>query len=145
MSRHAAEDLTYRRPVSVWWWTRRRSYFVFVMRELSSLFIAWLVHYLLLFVRAVGRGETAYVGDRGFVMVRAEKTPASIRAAITAGDFYSSTGVLLDTVELTREAIAIDVRGGGEETAFEVIGRGGAVISRRWQRLRIVAGSRCGW
>ena len=55
-----AEDLSYRRPVPVLWWTRRRSYFVFVMRELSSLFIAWLVLYLLLFVRAVGRGEAAY-------------------------------------------------------------------------------------
>ncbi len=53
-------DLTYRRPVPVLWWVRKRSYFVFVMRELSSVFIAWLVLYLLLFVRAVGRGEAAY-------------------------------------------------------------------------------------
>jgi fumarate reductase subunit C len=50
-------DLLYRRPVSVWWWIHKRSYFLFVMRELSSLFIAWLVLYLLLFVRAVTRGE----------------------------------------------------------------------------------------
>src|SRR5688572_1025747 len=54
------EDLRYRRPPPVFWWTRKLSYFVFVMRELSSIFIAWLVLYLLLFVRAVGRGETAY-------------------------------------------------------------------------------------
>ena len=60
MSRHAVDDLTYRRPVSIWWWTRKRSYFMFVMRELSSIFIAWFVLYLLLFVRAVGRGEAAY-------------------------------------------------------------------------------------
>jgi len=50
----------YRRPVSTWWWTRRRSYFVFVMRELSSIFVAWFVVYLMLFVYAVGRGEAAY-------------------------------------------------------------------------------------
>ena len=50
----------YRRPVSTWWWLRKRSYFVFVMRELSSLFIAWLVVYLLLLVAAVGRGPAAY-------------------------------------------------------------------------------------
>ena len=56
-----SDDLLYRRPVSVWWWTRKRTYFMFVMRELSSLFIAWLVLYLLLFIRAVGRGEAAYV------------------------------------------------------------------------------------
>jgi len=53
-------DLTYRRPISTWWWLRRRSYFVFVLRELSSVFVAWLVVYLLLFIRAVGRGSTAY-------------------------------------------------------------------------------------
>jgi fumarate reductase subunit C len=50
----------YRRPVSTWWWTRKRSYFVFVMRELTSIFIAWFVAYLLLFVYAVGQGEEAY-------------------------------------------------------------------------------------
>ncbi|SFK78248.1 fumarate reductase subunit C [Geodermatophilus ruber] len=50
----------YRRPVPTWWWIRKRSYFVFVMRELSSIFIAWFVVYLLLLVYAVGRGEAAY-------------------------------------------------------------------------------------
>ena len=30
-------------PVSTWWWTRKRTYFVFVMRELSSIFVAWFV------------------------------------------------------------------------------------------------------
>ena len=39
----AMTDLTYRRPVSTWWWLRKRTYFVFVMRELSSIFIAWFV------------------------------------------------------------------------------------------------------
>jgi fumarate reductase subunit C len=55
-----SEVRMYRRPVSTWWWLRKRSYFVFVMRELSSIFIAWLVVYLLLLVSAVGRGRTAY-------------------------------------------------------------------------------------
>ena len=50
----------YRPRVSTWWWTRKRSHFVFVMRELSSVFIAWFVVYLLLFVYAVGQGEAAY-------------------------------------------------------------------------------------
>ena len=51
----------YRRPVPTWWWTRKRSYFVFVMRELSSVFIAWFVVYLLLLAYAVGQGEAAYL------------------------------------------------------------------------------------
>ena len=50
----------YRPRISTWWWTRKRSYFVFVMRELSSIFIAWFVVYLLVFIYAVGRGEAAY-------------------------------------------------------------------------------------
>ena len=54
------EVRVYRRPVSTWWWLRKRSYFVFVMRELSSIFIAWFVVYLLMLVYAVGRSEAAY-------------------------------------------------------------------------------------
>jgi fumarate reductase subunit C len=50
----------YRPRVSTWWWTRKRTYFVFVMRELSRIFVAWFVVYLMLFVYAVGRGEAAY-------------------------------------------------------------------------------------
>ena len=55
-----SQDLTWRRPISTWWWLRKRTYFVFVMRELSSLFVAWFVLFLLLLVRAVSQGEAAY-------------------------------------------------------------------------------------
>jgi fumarate reductase subunit C len=51
---------TYTRPMSVWWWTKKRSYFVFVMRELSSIFVAWFVVYLLMLVYTVGRSDAAY-------------------------------------------------------------------------------------
>jgi fumarate reductase subunit C len=54
----------YRPRISTWWWTRKRSYFVFVLRELSSIFVAWFAVFLLLFIWAVGRGESAY---RSFV------------------------------------------------------------------------------
>jgi fumarate reductase subunit C len=46
--------------VSTYWWLRRRSYLVFILRELSSLFIAWIVAYLLILVRAIGQGPAAY-------------------------------------------------------------------------------------
>jgi len=42
------------------WWLRRRSYLLFVAREVSSVFVAWFVVYLLLLVRAVGQGEDSY-------------------------------------------------------------------------------------
>lgn len=54
------ESRLYRKPISTFWWLRRRSYFVFVLRELSSVFIAWFVVYLLLLVNAAGSGREAY-------------------------------------------------------------------------------------
>jgi fumarate reductase subunit C len=50
----------YHRPVSLFWWLQRRSYLVFVLRELSSIFIAWFVVYLLLLVSAIGAGDDSY-------------------------------------------------------------------------------------
>jgi succinate dehydrogenase subunit C len=55
-----SEVRVHHRPVSTWWWLRKRSYFVFVMRELSSLFVGWFVAYLLVLLYAVGRSEAAY-------------------------------------------------------------------------------------
>jgi len=45
---------------------REAHHFVFVMRELSSIFIAWFVVFLLLLVAAVGRGGAAYKGFLDF-------------------------------------------------------------------------------
>jgi fumarate reductase subunit C len=50
----------YRRRMSTWWWTRRGTYFAFVLRELTSVFVAWFVVFLLLFVRAVSDGRASY-------------------------------------------------------------------------------------
>ena len=50
----------YKPRVSRLWWLRRRSYLVFVIRELTSVFVAWFVVFLLLLVRAVSQGEREY-------------------------------------------------------------------------------------
>ncbi|WP_328991093.1 fumarate reductase subunit C [Kribbella sp. NBC_01245] len=50
----------YHRPVSTFWWLERRSYLVFVLRELSSVFVAWFVVYLLLLVSAISAGSGEY-------------------------------------------------------------------------------------
>ena len=97
-------DLLYRRPMSVWWWTRKRTYFLFVMRELSSIFIAWLVFYLLLLVRAVARGEAAY----------ADFLDWAASPWLVALNLVSFGFVLLHTVtwfSLTPKAMAVSVRG----------------------------------
>ena len=50
----------HRTPVSTYWWLGRTSYFVFILRELSSVAVAWFVTGLLLMARAVGSGPAAY-------------------------------------------------------------------------------------
>ena len=97
-------DVTYRRPMPVLWWVRKRSYFMFVMRELSSIFIAWLVLYLVLFVRAVGRGEAAYADFLDWAA-----SPVLVVINVVAFAF-----VVLHTItwfSLTPQAMVVAVRG----------------------------------
>ena len=49
-----------RRRMSTYWWIQRGSYLKFILRELSSLFVAWFVVYLLLLARAMSQGTMAY-------------------------------------------------------------------------------------
>ena len=51
---------TYRQPVSRLWWLKKRTYFLFVMRELSSIFVAWFAVFLMIMVVAIGRSEASY-------------------------------------------------------------------------------------
>jgi fumarate reductase subunit C len=49
-----------RSRTSTYWWLSRVSYLMFILRELSSIFVAWFVVYFLLLVRAVSLGDPAY-------------------------------------------------------------------------------------
>ena len=50
----------YKPRLSRLWWLRRPSYLLFVIRELTSVFVAWSVVFLLLMVRAVSQGDRGY-------------------------------------------------------------------------------------
>jgi succinate dehydrogenase subunit C len=50
----------YRQAVPRLWWLRRRSYLLFMLRELSCVFVVWAVLFLLLLLRAVGKGPVDY-------------------------------------------------------------------------------------
>jgi hypothetical protein len=80
---------------------------------------------------AAQRGEQVFTGDRGFVMVRARKDPAAIRAALARGDFYASSGVLLSRIDVAgaQLVIEVDARSPGSHH-FDFIGRGGKVLAR---------------
>ena len=50
----------HRTRVSTWWWLGRWSYFLFILRELTSLGVLWFVVWLILLVRASIGGGPAY-------------------------------------------------------------------------------------
>jgi len=50
----------YRTRVSTYWWTRQWSYLKFILRELSSLSVAYFVVLTLLELRALSQGEASY-------------------------------------------------------------------------------------
>jgi fumarate reductase subunit C len=50
----------YRSRVSTYWWGRRWAYLKFILRELSSVFVAYFVVVLLLQMRALVQGPIAY-------------------------------------------------------------------------------------
>jgi fumarate reductase subunit C len=102
----------YQRRMSIFWWVRKPTYFLFVMRELSSLFVAWFVAYLLMFIAAVGNGEAAY---RDFLDKASH--PALVTLNVVALAF-----VVLHTITwfaLTPQAMV--VRAGGREVPGVVI------------------------
>ena len=54
-------------------------------------------------------GQDVFPPDRGFVMVRADRTPAEIRTALAEGKFYASTGVVLDDVVFRSGVLEVQV------------------------------------
>ncbi len=56
----------YRPRVSTWWWLKRPSSRAFILREVSSIFVAWFVVFFLLLVAAVGRGDDSYQAFMGW-------------------------------------------------------------------------------
>jgi len=93
-------------------------------------------------------GRPVFRGDLGFVMVRARKEPPDIRAALERGDFYASTGVLLERVDRTetRLEIEVDDRSPGSHR-FAFVGAGGKTLARAVGRRATftLAGARGGY
>lgn len=57
----------YRVRVSTYWWTARWAYLKFILRELSSLFVAWFVLETLLQIHALIGGSSAYADFQAFL------------------------------------------------------------------------------
>jgi succinate dehydrogenase subunit C len=94
----------YRRRMSVWWWLKDRAYMKFVVRELTSVFVAYFAVLFLWQIRAVMHGPDAYAQ----FMARL-KTPLFLTVNIVAFLF-----VLYHTItwfNLTPTAMVVRVRG----------------------------------
>lgn len=75
-------------------------------------------------------GDKVYRPGGGFVMVRARRGQASIRAAMARGDFYSSTGVLLERAEVVGAELVVEVAASeSRPTTIRFIGDGGELLA----------------
>jgi len=78
--------------------------------------------------------KSAYTGDRGWVMVRAQRDPQAIREALLAGDFYASSGVELSRLERSATEFSVQVRADGSRSSgpftTRFIGRGGRQLAQ---------------
>ena len=94
----------YQVRMSTWWWLGRWKFLKFILRELSSLFVAWSVVILLLLIRAINQGPEAYAQFQDWL-----KNPLVI--AVNAVSFLF---VLLHTItwfNLSPKAMAVRLRG----------------------------------
>ncbi len=99
-------------PLSTFWWLEKRSYFLFMLREASCVFVGWFVVYLLMLISAVGRGEASY---NDFLVW-------SARPDIVLLNLVSLGFVLLHAVTFfTAAPQAIVVRAGGTRVPDSVV------------------------
>ncbi len=94
----------HRTRVSTYWWLRRWSYLIFILREISSVFVAYFVGLTLLLIDALRRGPGAYAEFQDWL-----KSPVLVTVNVLGLVF-----VLLHTVtwfNLAPRAMAFRVRG----------------------------------
>jgi len=94
----------HRRKVSTYWWLERWAYLRFVLRELSSVFVAWLVVLTLLQLRALGRGPEAWADFQVWL-----KSPLLV--ALNVVSFLFVVFHAVTWVNLTPRALAVRVGG----------------------------------
>ncbi len=94
----------YRRRVSVWWWLRKWSYAGFVLREITSVFVAFFAVVYLWQLWAVARGPEAYAQFLGRL-----KTPLFL--ALDAVAFLFVLFHAVTWFNLTPKAMVVRLRG----------------------------------
>jgi fumarate reductase subunit C len=94
----------YRKPVSTYWWTAQWSHFKFILRELTSVFVAYFVILTLLLLHSLADGPESYAAFLDWL-----KTPVAILINLIAFGF-----VLFHTItwfNLTPRAMTVRLGG----------------------------------
>lgn len=94
----------YRPKISTYWWLGRWPYVKFILRELSSVAVAWTVAFTLLQLRSLSQGEAAYA-----TFTRRASSPIIIALNVIAFGF-----LLLHSItwfNLAPKAMAVRIRG----------------------------------
>ncbi len=68
--------------------------------------------------------KTKYPAGGGWVVVKAQRNPQAILAALEAGRFYSSNGVVLSRAEVDGDALVVEVAAGQGSTTIDFIENG---------------------
>ena len=95
---------TYSVRVSTYWWLTRWAYLKFIVREASSIFVAWGVVVTLLAIRALERGPVAYADFEAWLRTPAVLTTNAISFCFVL--FHAVTWF-----NLAPTAMAVRVRG----------------------------------
>ncbi|MCI0339276.1 MAG: fumarate reductase subunit C [Acidobacteria bacterium] len=94
----------YRERVSTYWWARQWSYFRFILRELSSIFVAYFVVLILFLLHALSQGPESYAAIQEWL-----RTPFAITL-----NFISLLFTLFHTItwfNLTPRAMPVRIGG----------------------------------
>ena len=79
----------YHRPMSFWWWLRKRAYFNFIVRELTCIFVGVFAVLTLLQIQALANGPDAYaefinqLRTPGFILFNSVGLAALLLHAVT--------------------------------------------------------------
>ena len=94
----------YRRRISTYWWLGQWSSFRFILREISSVFVAFFVVMTLLQIRAVAQGPEAYANFQG-------RLQSPLLLALHALSFFFVLFHTITWFNLTPRAMAVRIRG----------------------------------
>jgi len=95
---------SYHTRVSTYWWLKRWAYLKFILREGSSVFVAWIVIVTLLQIRALTRGPADFAAFQ-------ERMRSPLLRAINAISFLFVVFHAVTWFNLTPKAMAVRVHG----------------------------------